>query len=80
MQEVRRKNRKTEATIVVRHDDFLGWITLCESHNYWAEMPNKSTALSWMPAPEVFCLECAGIVDRTEQIRQTVESHIRAAS
>jgi hypothetical protein len=80
MEAARRKNRKTEATIVAQHDDFLGWITLCESHNYWAEMPSKSKAISWMTEPDVFCPECAAIVDRTKQIQQTVQLHIGAAN
>lgn len=56
---ITRKNRKTGSIVTAREDDFLGWITVCETHGGWAEHANKTQAVAWLPASDVWCEHCA---------------------
>ena len=53
-----RINRLTGSTITVRQDDFLDWITVCETHGCWCEHPNKTLAVQWSADPTVWCEHC----------------------
>jgi hypothetical protein len=59
--QVRRKNRNTGATVVADHDEFLGWVTVCETHGHYAEHRNKTTAISWLASPQTWCEKCGEV-------------------
>ena len=59
-----RKNRRTGSTVTAREDDFLGWITVCETHGGYAEHPNKTAARDWLAEPTMWCEGCAEAVTR----------------
>lgn len=54
----RRRNRRTGGMVVAQFDD-CGYVTICETHDMFAEYTSKSAALSWMAHPEDWCSECA---------------------
>ena len=59
---ISRTNRTTGATIVAVDTFNDGdWATCCETHGAFASMPNKTTAISWMAEPWVFCEGCADV-------------------
>jgi hypothetical protein len=53
-----RKNRITGAKITAQLDDFLGWVTVCETHGGYAEHASKTQAMSWISQPWVYCEKC----------------------
>lgn len=58
---VSRTNRRTGARVEARRDEFLDWITVCETHGHWAEHRSRTAALEWLSAPWVWCEACAEI-------------------
>jgi hypothetical protein len=56
-----RKNRKTETRVLAYEDEFLGWITVCETHGHYAEHRNKTTAISWLASPQTWCEKCGEV-------------------
>lgn len=60
--EITRRNRKTGTTIIVRDDEFLGWVTICETHGAHCEHQSKTAAVQWMADPVVWCQGCAEAV------------------
>lgn len=59
--EFTRRNRKTRTIITARHDDFLGWVTICETHGTHCEHQTKTAALEWMADPTVWCATCGEV-------------------
>lgn len=57
-----RKNRATGSIISAELDDFLGWITVCQTHGQYAEHRNKTAAVSWTVEPAVWCSGCAEVI------------------
>lgn len=55
---ITRRNRQTGAIVTAYEDDFLGWVTRCETHGGYAEHPNKTAARSWLVEPAIWCEGC----------------------
>lgn len=56
-----RKNRRTGSTVSMYHDDFLGWVTICETHGGYAEHATRRAAAEWIADPVVWCEGCAEV-------------------
>jgi hypothetical protein len=53
-----RKSRQTGATVSAFFDDFLGWVSYCETHKGYAEHASKTAAISWLSSPVTWCQGC----------------------
>jgi len=54
-----RKNRRTGSIVSMYWDDFLGWVTMCETHGNWAEHATRRAATEWLAEPTAYCADCA---------------------
>lgn len=59
--EIVRKNRVTKANVIAYEDDFLGWVTVCMTHDGYAEHRNKTTAIDWLASPWTWCSKCGEV-------------------